>query len=268
MKRARWDDMAAFLAVARAGGLAGATQSAQVSSPTLGRRMRALERAVGRELFIRRTHGYDLTEAGQSMQAALEDVAARIDRIIAPPSEGALPLVKISAGTWTTMALVRQLRQLAGDPPDLQLRFVSSETVLSIARREISIAVRNQRPTEPGLAGRKLGQNVFAVYAVPDTPSGWIVVNVDTPSARWARARAGSDISHEVSDPRVALDLALVGAGRVVLPTFIGDHETTLRQVSEPIDALTHNAWLVAHDDDRHLPEIRRVIERIVKLRS
>ncbi|MFT5362802.1 MAG: hypothetical protein ACI9VX_000420, partial [Dinoroseobacter sp.] len=28
------------------------------------------------------------------------------------------------------------------------------------------------------------------------------------------------------------------------------------------------NAWLVAHDDDRHLPEIRRVIERIVKLRS
>ncbi|WP_159804715.1 LysR family transcriptional regulator [Litoreibacter roseus] len=47
----RWDDLAAFLAVARAGGLAAAAKDVVSSAPTLGRRMRELERRMGRELF-------------------------------------------------------------------------------------------------------------------------------------------------------------------------------------------------------------------------
>lgn len=268
MERVSWDDLAAFLAVARAGGLASAARETQSSAPTLGRRMRALERTLGRELFIRRTHGYDLTEAGKSLLVDLGNVAGRIEQIIKPPMRGSLPLVKVSAGTWTTLALVRSFDKIVGVSPDVQLRFVSSEAVLSIVRREVSIAVRNSRPLEIGLVGRKLAKNEFAIYAIPNAPAGWVVVNVDTPSARWVRERAGPDILHEVNHPRVALDLALVGAGRVVLPTFIGDGEVSLERISDPIAELAHDAWLVTHDDDRHLPEIRRVIDRITTLRS
>jgi len=266
--RVSWDDLASFLAVAKAGGLAAAAKDIQASAPTLGRRMHTLERAMGRELFIRRTHGYDLTDAGAELMRDLEAVAGQIARATAKPRETDLPLVKISAGTWTTLALARRWRDITLDPPDVRLRFVSSETILSLARREASIAIRNERPTETGLAGRKLARNEFAIYATTDAPSRWIVHSINTPSSRWARERASKDYCVEVSHPRLALDLALSGAGQIVLPTFIGDEEKSLSRRSDTIADLAHDAWLVAHDDDRHLPEIRRVIDRICALRA
>lgn len=264
----RWDDLAAFLAVARAGGLAAAAKDVTSSAPTLGRRMRELERAMGRELFVRRSHGYDLTDAGIELMSELEGVASDISRATTKPSEGNLPLIKVSAGTWTSLALTRQWQDIIGDPADVRLRFMTSEAVLSIQRREASIAIRNSRPTENGLAGRKLARNEFAVFSTCEARESWIIHSVDTPSSRWARARAGQNASLEASHPRLALDLALEGAGQLVLPTFIGDRDARLERRSEVIPELSHDAWLVAHDDDRHLPEIRRVIDRITKLRA
>ncbi len=264
----RWDDLAAFLAVARAGGLAAATRDIAYSAPTLGRRMRELERAMGRDLFQRRSHGYDLTDAGLELMRELEGVADRILRATALPRHGSLPLIKISAGTWTSLVLVRSWQDITGNPADVRLRFVSSEAVLSINRREASIAIRNSRPTEQGLAGRKLARNEFAIYSAPNAPETWVIHNVDTPSSRWAKARAEPDLCHEVSQPWLALDLAREGAGRIVLPTFIGDHEARLERLGEVIPELSHEAWLVTHDDDRHFPEVRRVINRITRLRT
>lgn len=266
--RLRWDDLADFLAVARAGGLAAAAKDVVSSAPTLGRRMRALERALSSELFVRRSHGYDLTEAGLVLMRELESVAGQIQRITDKPDIEDPPLVRVSAGTWTSLALARRFSEITGDPVDVRLRLVSSEAVLSIIRREVSIAIRNQRPTEPGLAARKLARNEFAVYAARNAPTHWLVPSIDTPSSRWARARAGRELRHEVSQPRLALDLALAGAGQVVLPTFIGDEERGLERRSEAITELSHDAWLVAHDDDRHLPEIRRVVDRLFAMRS
>lgn len=266
--RVRWDDLADFLAVAQAGGLAAAAKDVGSSAPTLGRRMRALERAMGRELFVRRTHGYDLTDAGMELMREVEGVAGQIARATARPRDDNQPLIKLSAGTWTSLALARHWRDITGDPPDVRLRFVSAETVLSITRREVSIAIRNMRPTESGLAGRKLARNEFAIYAAANAPPHWIVHSADTPSSRWAKERAGKDFCYEVSHPRLALDLALEGAGQLVLPKFIGDEERDLTLRSEAIPELSHDAWLVVHDDERHLPEIRRVIDRIFALRS
>ncbi len=264
--RVRWDDLSDFLAVARAGGLSAAAKDVASSAPTLGRRMRALERALSSELFVRRTHGYDLTEAGLVLMRELESVDGQIQRITDNPDTEDLPLVRVSAGTWTSLAIARRWHEMTGDPPDVRLRFVSSEAVMSIIRREISVAIRNQRPTEPGLAARKLARNEFAIYAAHRAPSHWLVPRIDTPSARWARERAGRGFCHEVSQPRLALDLALAGAGQVVLPTFIGDEERELERRSEAITELSHDSWLVAHTDDRYLPEIRRVIDRIFAL--
>ncbi|MEM7568097.1 MAG: LysR family transcriptional regulator [Pseudomonadota bacterium] len=265
---ARWDDLAAFLAVAQAGGLSSAARATGASAPTLGRRMRALERALGRELFARRSHGYDLTEEGRALKKEVEAIHDRIARITALPAGGSLPLVKLSAGTWTALALARHIGAIIGDPPDLRLRFVSSEVRLSLNRREAAIGLRNRRPTETGLAGRRLGRVAFAAYQAPGAPPPhWIRVLAETPSARWVLAQPGL-VAHEVSHPRLALDMALAGAGRAVLPTFIGDAEPTLERASPAIDPLAHDQWLVTHDEDRHLSEIRRTIDRLTRVLS
>ncbi|MEN0040615.1 MAG: LysR family transcriptional regulator, partial [Pseudomonadota bacterium] len=89
---ANWDDLAAFLTVARQGGLSAAARMMGSSPATLGRRMLALERRLARELFIRRTHGYDLTVDGERLLKELQPIADRLDQITAQPAERARPL--------------------------------------------------------------------------------------------------------------------------------------------------------------------------------
>ncbi|MEM6694110.1 MAG: LysR family transcriptional regulator [Pseudomonadota bacterium] len=260
---ASWNDLAAFLAVARAGGLAGAARHFEVSGPTLGRRMRALERALGRDLFHRRTHGYDLTEDGRRLLDDLTVIEADILRATEPSPGEALPLVRITAGTFTMIALAPHAAALVGDPPDLRLRLHSGEKVLSIARSEADIGFRARRPIEAGLAGRKLRDVSFAPYAAESANDLWIVVATDTPSARWVFERAGRDALIQTDRPRVALDLALSGHGRLLLPDFLGDARADLRRVGETVPELGNEQWLVTHADRRAQPELRRALDRI-----
>lgn len=58
MKNVAWDSYQLFLAVARHGGLTGASAVTALSPATLGRRMVEFEREIGRELFVRSQTGY------------------------------------------------------------------------------------------------------------------------------------------------------------------------------------------------------------------
>lgn len=97
-----WQDLQLFLAVAREGGLSPAAKATGSSPATLGRRMLALERAIGRDLFVRHRRGYELTHEGKGLQAALRQVESDILRAAVPVRSHDVPMVKISAGTWTT----------------------------------------------------------------------------------------------------------------------------------------------------------------------
>ena len=69
MKNMHWNDLRMFVHVARGGGLTAAADALGSSPATVGRRMLALEAAVGRPLFIRRQTGYELTVDGRTLFA-------------------------------------------------------------------------------------------------------------------------------------------------------------------------------------------------------
>jgi DNA-binding transcriptional LysR family regulator len=154
-----------------------------------------------------------------------------------------------------TQWLCAQVGQIATE--DIQLHFIAADHNLDIARREAVIGLRNHRPQDIGLAGRKVGQVHFAGYAcAPDLP--WIKVSGQTPSAKWLADQPGR---LSVSAPRNALDLARAGQGTALLPTFIGD-DTSLTKITD-IAELTHDQWLVCHDTARFQPQVRRVINNL-----
>lgn len=265
-KNVSWDDLRMFLAVAREGGLSGAARTSGSSPATLSRRMLALERAMGQTLFVRHDRGYALTADGQALLRDLSPLALQIENLTTPPAETALPSVKISAGSWTTLHLLEHFQALAGTPPDLRVQFVASEQVMDMPHRAVTIGFRNARPQETNLAGRKILSVDFAAYATETAPDLWIKVVAQTPSARWLDKRAGPDVACEVTAPRNSLDLALAGVGKAILPTFIGDRYPTLGRRGQPISELSHDQWIVTHQDDRHLPEVRRVLGRIYRI--
>lgn len=264
--KTNWDDLHLFLAVAREGGLSPAARATGRSAATLGRRMLALERATGRELFVRHDRGYEMTADARNLLIDLTEIEARIVRLTATSNEKERPLVKVSAGTWTTLSLLDRLDEITGKPADIRLRFVSSESTLDISRREVVIGFRNRRPTEDSMAGRNLSRVEFAPYATAAAPERWIKVLADTPSARWLDKTVGSDVVCEVNAPRNSLDLALAGKGIALLPTFIGDARKGLRRTGATIPELGHDQWIVTHQDDRHLPEVRRTIDRLCRV--
>lgn len=69
-----WSDLRVFLAIAREGTLGAAARKLGQTQPTMGRRLRALEEAVGQTLFQRTAEGFLVTNAGASVLGHAERV--------------------------------------------------------------------------------------------------------------------------------------------------------------------------------------------------
>ena len=257
-----WDDMRLFLAVAQHGGLAAAAEASGKSAPTLGRRMLALERRLGQELFERLPRGYELTDEGKTLLTVAQRIQGSIDPVLMAANNANVRRVKISAGTWTTYLLCQHVKRIVAND-SVVLQFIAADHLLDIPHREAVIGIRNQRPQQVSLAGQRINKVRFAVYARDQSVSSWVQVIGSTPSAHWVSEHLGDAACIEVSHPRNALDLAMMGYVKAVLPCFIGDAIEGLVKVSDEIDELEHTQWLVTHQEDRHLPEVRRVIDRI-----
>ena len=66
--------------------------------------------------------------------------------------------------------------------------------------------------------------------------------------------------------PRTLYDLIRSGVGKSILPCFAGDRDALLERAGEEIAELREGQWLVMHNDDRHRPDVRAVIERMAAL--
>lgn len=279
-----WDNIRIFVAVARAGGLAGATEITNLSPPTLGRRLLALEQDLGVTLFTRHRTGYGLTTAGQELlerSATLEQGAIAIEqwRTIIDPR----PVIKIAAGAWTSSFIARNIQQLLPPKVAIRIELLSGIRFIDLSRREANLAIRNRRPHQTGLAGRKIGQVDFAIYGarayIAENPNAktekkfeaceWITLSAEggsTPSLSWLEQFMPRPARITCSSSQAILDAANAATGLCVLPCFVGDNESQLIRISDTIDSLASTRWLVSHDDDRHRKSLRLVSNRLAEL--
>lgn len=167
-----WDDARLFLAVARAGQILGAARTLGVNQATLSRRMAALEAALGAKLLLRRTHGSDLTAAGEELLETIERVEAEMlaaqGRL---RGEGAAVsgTVRIGAPDGFGVAfLAPRLAQLAERHPALRVQLVPTPRSFSLSRREADMAVMVGRPAGGRLVARKLTDYTLGLYASRD----------------------------------------------------------------------------------------------------
>lgn len=270
-----WDDLRLFLDVARLGGLSAAVRTTGLSAATLGRRVTALETQVGQPLFVRRQTGYELTRAGED----LLERAAEVERAMLGVSrwrdgQAGDTVVRVSAGTWTAAFLSAHIGDIWRPDEGTRIELVTANLKVDIGRRAADIGIRAARPTEPYLAGRRIGQVAYAIYvarraAARADLAPFVGVAGDAAtlaSARWVEAHHGSRIRLVGSDGYAVREMVATGAGLAVFPCFAGDGDPRLVRVGEPIDSLAMEQWLVTHHQERHRPEIRRTATRIAAL--
>ncbi|NDR55238.1 LysR family transcriptional regulator [Aliiruegeria sabulilitoris] len=264
------DDLALFLKVAETGSLSAAAAQSGVSVPTMGRKMTRLETTLGHRLFLRGPGGYGLTSEGRELAEQALPLKSAAIRISRWRDEGQrLARVRITAGVWTSRFIARNIRRIWSEDANWVPDLLASNLPVDLARRQADIGVRNKRPDHEWLAGRRTSRIENAEYGVSDEVTGFIAMPQDgplTPTARWLRENRADRIVMIASDSRLAIDLALEGIGRVVLPCFAGDAEPRLKRLSPPIEGLGHDQWLVAHHDARHDPPVRAALDALTEL--
>jgi DNA-binding transcriptional LysR family regulator len=271
-----WDDLRLFLDVARLGGLSAATSTTGLSAATLGRRVTALEGQIGEPLFIRSQTGYVMTAAGEELLKRAEDVEASMHALTRwRDGNVGERIVRISAGAWTSAFISEHIGEIWHVDDGMRIELVTAYEKVDIGRRAADIGVRSARPTEPNLAGRKIGTVAHALYSgrnlINGVEAGYFVAPTgeaaNIASARWLMAHHGDRVGVRGNDVQTVRELVAAGAGLTVLPCFVGDSDPRLVRVAGMVIAeLTTEQWLVSHHEERHRPEIRRVADRIAAL--
>lgn len=134
-----------FLAVADELNLTRAAERLRLAPSPLSRRIRDLERELGRPLFTRSPRGMALTDAGRALVPRAREIVRRVDRL---PSELAAPAGQRIATVGMApdvAAPVRDafLRRLRAAQPDISVRIrpgASAELVRAVRRRDLDLA--------------------------------------------------------------------------------------------------------------------------------
>ena len=150
----KWDDLRVFLTVARHSRLMNAGRALGLDPATVGRRVAALEQALGARLFDRSPQGYAITEAGRGLlvhaqamesqaSAAAEEVGGHADRLSGTVRIGAPDGV-------SNYLLIDACDELSRDNPDLQVQVVALPRMFSLSKREADLAITVRRRPPAG----------------------------------------------------------------------------------------------------------------------
>lgn len=274
MAEAAWDDLKLFYNVATEGGLSGAAMRTGLSAPTIGRRMLALERAIGRALFIRSQQGYRLTHDGQILFEHVRAMQHAADSISDWHRDAfALPIVSVASDAWVSGFVADNATALRALGDGFRLCCKQVQRGFDLTFREADVAVLHEQPRSGNIAVRRSVNITYGIYRAGNMPERddfpWISIGTE---AAWSAADKWVFQNHEqqihtwTDSPALLLRLIRNGAGRGVLPAFVGDGDPLLKREGGLVEALTHPLWIAANDDDRRRPEVRSVIDRLADL--
>src|ERR1700722_8598390 len=164
-----WSDLRIFLAIARAGTLGAAARSLGQSQPTMGRRLRVLETALGYALFQRTADGFVLTDEGNAVLGhaeRMEEEALAFQRRLAGADARLEGMLRLSCSDWFgAYMLAPVLAEFGERHPKVCVELLSDPRLYSLSRREADIAFRIKAFEEPEVISRRLLHCSYAVYA-------------------------------------------------------------------------------------------------------
>jgi DNA-binding transcriptional LysR family regulator len=276
-----WSDFRIFLAIAREGTLGAGARRLGLTQPTMGRRLKALEGALGTVLFQRTADGFVLTDEGRlllSHAERMEEEAIAVERGLAGTAKELDGLVRISSSDWFGVHVLSPL--LAGFSqrhPKVVVELLTDSRLLNLSRREADLVFRIRPFTEPDVVSRKFMHVDYALYvpahcsdpAIGDG-AGLSLVTMDEafggmPDVAWLSETFPNAVVALRSNSRdVQARLCAGGAGMAVLPVPLGDSSPGIRRVALPSPPPGRDTWLGYHRDMRRLPRLRALIDHLI----
>lgn len=281
-----WNDLKYLLSCSRAGTLAGAGRLLKVDETTVGRRLAALEHALGARLFDRTSEGFVLTSTGERLlekAIQVEEMTLDLERQATGADVKLEGVVRVATTeTLQVSFLARHLARLRAAHPGIVVEMVGGLPVANLLKRDADLAVRvGAMPTQQSLVVRRLGAFSWGLYAdracakirgkarrglsLDGQPViGYCEELAQSNGARWLDEHArGATVVFRTNSILAAAQAARGGWGVAILPRFVGEPDPELVRLN-PTPLCPVNLWLAVHVDLQRNARVRAVIEHLV----
>lgn len=275
-----WSDIKVFLAVARSGTLGGAARALQTSHPTVGRRLRALEEAIGQTLFQRTADGLVLTEEGHGivpLAEQMEEGALAMERRLAGQEQNLKGSLRISSADWFgAYVLPPVVADFSKAYPNVDVEVLTGTRLFNLAQREADVAFRIVPFDTADIVQRRLSTLGYGVYVAENSPdpkygdgAGFRLITHDTstgqfPDIAWLMESFPNAKPVLRSNNRnVQGRMCRQGVGIAVLPRVVGNQIAGIRRLELPMPPPTRDIWMGYHRDLRRLQRLRAFISTV-----
>ncbi|WP_207462864.1 LysR family transcriptional regulator [Azospirillum sp. SYSU D00513] len=277
-----WDNLKAFLAVARAGSITSAAATLGYSQPTVWRRMGALEEALGVRLLKRGTRGVTLTPAGERLLQRTQLIDQEVALIqslgrseLAPQGTIRLWTTDGIGGYW----LPDKLGDFRERFPNVTIQVMCSSDLPAPGSIGTDILIVYEKPLDQDLVVLCEGRMVFQPFASraylarhghPETMgdlAGHLVCDHteypdDGPWAAWREATGDSRVPYRTNSSMALGEATRRGMGISLQPSDLhNDREPDLVMLEiKGFDPPELVFWLVSHRETKDIPRVRAFI--------
>ncbi|WP_322007091.1 LysR family transcriptional regulator [Paraburkholderia tropica] len=269
-----WQDLRYFLVLARVGTLSGAANALAVEHATIGRRVAALETALGLKLVYRLPRSVRLTDEGEAitaLAASMHDSAQAVEAYALRASAALSGTVRISVPpTIGSHCIAPNMRAFREANPNVKIVMEGAAGIAPLDRGVADIAIRMVEPKEASLVTRRIGAIRFGLYASRDyaarPANQWEFIAYEAAldhvsHQRWLRDYLdGRPVIFETSDVMGQQVSARNGMGVALLPTLIGDGDPALVRLDAKSAPPETPLWLVTYPDLRRTEAVKTVM--------
>src|SRR3954453_13804346 len=245
-----WSDLRIFLAIAREGTLGAAARKIGQTQPTMGRRLRALEKSLGQTLFQRTADGFVLTDEGTAVlrhAERIEEEALALERRASGAETQLDGLLRLSSSDWFGTVILSPLIAAFGKRhPKVTVELLTDARLYSLPRREADLVFRIKPFDEPEVISRKLLHIPYALYGNKGSKppragdgSGIRVVTMnaefaDMPDALWLkRTLPNMQIASRSNNRQAQAELCGIVGGVARMPSPLGGHDPSATAIAD-----------------------------------
>lgn len=281
-----WDDIRLFLKLAQRGSIRAVCSETGQSPAAVRNRIKDLETQTGAVLFYRSKSGLTLTQTGSRLVAVAENIQ-RQTRVFAtlPGREQAALRANVKVGITEGLGvfwLAPMFTELRSKHPDIQFDLRCSMAVPKISELEVDLAIQLEKPTDPNLMVRKIGNLHVVLYAsegyvaehgAPTSKADihdFHFIEVEGPQIRSEKVEEEMTkedkrrfVNLRVNTSSAQFVAALSGLGVTAFPTYVPVVSRGLVHVAQDF-VLKREIWLAYHPQSAELSHVRRTIDWII----
>ena len=273
-----WNDLAIILAIAREGSLAGAARVLGKTHSTVFRNINAIEERTGVRFFDRLDNGYVPTDAGRTAMDYAERVEGEFHalglEILGQDTKLSGRIRVTCPEAFASDHMPELAARFIAEHPEIRIDVSPGHGAMDLNKREAEIAIRATKSAPDSAFGRKICAFRFALYAT----ESYMEANSDLPLAEhpycfiegtvnwliptiWATKQEGEERAiFQCRASRSVQNAAAEGLGLTLLPCYIGDADERLIRVSDPVEMLDMQLWVLTHPDLRNTARVRAMM--------